>query len=342
MEPTSERSTDDSYLRRALPIMAIITPGTLTVRTSSQANETNIHRPIPVLDYNNQIFIPSPNEKTNISISFHLARVLLTVASLGTILNIPAPFPNSTYSVKYFGPMISCSRPKSASLVESIGDIVDAHTREDGLSVIYAGFAPTLSTEVKTESGRVLGGLRETLDDSLIMTAPLLDWTANSSAAAINESRAKLYLVVPGNLGRVANKPIECQLYNSSYHTDFNFTNGQQAIQWKQERLNGVSAFHPFSCRHRNSHECDAAVAYLSIMGAFGDFLVGKVMQPPGGASQPSRTLITRSVLMDTKEMQVPFTNLVKSTIGDITMSDALEQLFVNFTISLFSDAKFL
>jgi hypothetical protein len=203
----------------------------------------------------------------------------------------------------------------------------------------YVGFVPTWgrgSTERGVDEEYALRGLDYALNDSLVATAASLDQTA------ANTSAAKFYVAVPDGLPNRANKSIECQLYNSSVALNFTFNNGQQSIRYKSKKLNPVATFDTVSCYKRDRKYCKAVHAYTSLMGAMGQFLLGSLTKSHYGSLSSTQTQIRSSVLMDTKEMQVLSADTPESMIGNISMSDALEELFTNITISFFSNSKFL
>ncbi|PNP81395.1 hypothetical protein FNYG_05201 [Fusarium nygamai] len=338
----------------ALPLIAVITPATLTVEVSDRPNITVVDAPIPLLDYNNMLNFAQFTGAGGLGYyapSSYVSRVLLSVASLGSILTFPAPFPNSSYSVDFYGPSISCGTPRNATFAKLLAEAVKNETC-CGNSAGYVGFVPSTNTVNRTEEGYALAGLRGAMNYSLISSLASIDRTANS----VNSSR--LFVVVPDMPASnttisyiMANKSIECALYNSSYAVNFTFDNGQQNISYKSKRLNGIQSSDADGLSEdKDSNRFNAAVAYIALMDSLGKLLLGKLGISHYGVMQPTQTQIMSSVLMDAKEMQVlagvnaatdrPETP--DSVIGNISMADALEQLFTNATISLFSNSKLL
>jgi hypothetical protein len=148
----------------------------------------------------------------------------------------------------------------------------------------------------------------------------------------------------------MANKSIECSLYNSSYAVNFTFDNGRQNITYKSKRLKGVTSIDAGLNQDTGSSQFNAAVAYIALMDSLGKLLLGSLGISHYGVMRPTQTQIMSSVLMDAKEMQVlggvnaatDRSEAPESVIGNISMADALEQLFTNATISLFSNSKLL
>ncbi|CVL03247.1 uncharacterized protein FPRN_00055 [Fusarium proliferatum] len=334
----------------ALPLIAVITPATLTVQVSDRPNVTVVDAPIPLLDYDNMLNFAQFTGVGGVGYyapSSYVSRVLLSVASLGSILTIPAPFPNSSYSIDFYGPSISCNNPRNATFAKLLGDTVKNETC-CGNSVGYVGFVPSSNTINRTVEGYALAGLRGAMNYSLISTVASIDQTANAT------SSAKLYVVVPDKPASssyiMANKSIECALYNSSYAVNFTFDNGRQNITYKSKRLNGVTSTDAGLNQDTGSSQFNAAVAYIALMDSLGKLLLGSLGISHYGVMRATQTQIMSSILMDAKEMQVlggvnaatDRPTAPDSVIGNISMADALEQLFTNATISLFSNSQLL
>ncbi|KAG5751776.1 hypothetical protein H9Q69_006083 [Fusarium xylarioides] len=321
----------------ALPLIAVITPATVTVQVSDRPNITVVDAPIPLLDYNNMLNFAQFTGVGGVGYyapSSYVSRVLLSVASLGSILTFPAPFPNSSYSVDFYGPSISCSTPRNATFAKLLAEAVKNETC-CGNSAGYIGFVPSTNTVNSTEEGYALAGLRGAMNYSLISSQSTIDETANS----INASR--LFVVVPDMPASnttisyiMANKSIECALYNSSYAVNFTFENGQQNITYKSKRLNGVRSSDAGLNRDKDDDRFNAAVAYIALMDSLGKLLLGNLGISHYGVMQPTQTQIMSSILMDAKEMQVlagvnaatDRPEVPDSVIGNISMANALEQ----------------
>ncbi|KAF4501988.1 hypothetical protein FAGAP_1779 [Fusarium agapanthi] len=299
----------------ALPLIAVITPATLTVQVSDRPNITVVDAPIPLLDYNNMLNFAQFTGVGGVGYyapSSYVSRVLLSVASLGSILTFPAPFPNSSYSVDFYGPSISCGTPRNATFAKLLAEAVKNETC-CGNSAGYVGFVPSTNTVNSTEEGYALAGLRGAMNYSLISSLASIDRTANS----IKSSR--LFVVVPDMPASntttsyiMANKSIECALYNSTYASS-------------DAGLN----------EDKDSDRFNAAVAYIALMDSLGKLLLGNLRISHYGVMQPTQTQIMSSVLMDAKEMQVlggvnaatDRPEAPDSVIGNISMANALEQL---------------
>jgi hypothetical protein len=300
-------------------------------------NKTIVDAPIPILNYDNWIEFGAwrvTDGEPVIGPSTRMARILLSVASLGSILNIPAPYPNSSYSVNLYGPTISCDTPGNVSFTKLINNMITDNTFGDPIK--YVGFTPTRepgSRRNRTEEEYAFTGLLGVLNYSMPPGAPTLDYTTMDATERTNKGAAKLYAGVRRALSDPTYNLTECQLYNSSFTVNFTFNNGQQDISYRSKRINQVSVLDWKNCQYRGYSECSAVFAYLSLMDCFGKLLVGIVTGSPEGITQGNQTQIFSTVLTDYREWRGTY---------NVPMSNAMEQLFTNFTISLFSNPLFL
>ncbi|CAF3623873.1 hypothetical protein SNK05_007562 [Fusarium graminearum] len=336
----------------ALPLIAVITPATLSIEISSEPNITVVNRLIPNIDYDRSLWFGSWLEDRTISHTPHISRLLLPVATLGFILNIAAPFPNSSYSVDFYGPSISCETPKNRTFTDSINKIIADYSKFDG-NVTYAGFVPSFPypyatshnpTNIRTREEHAIEGLYRVLNGSLVDSAPTLDTTAYYPDRKSGETMpAAFYVLTPNKVGGQASNAVKCELYNSSYSINFTFDNGLQDIKYKIEKQNGVSILDAGECRFKKQlPSCNPVTAYLSLMNAIGAMLVGATWNIGNNVSAAQRTTIGITTLIESPDMHSFHYEKPKSTIKYMPMGETLEELFTNVTISLFSNSEFL
>lgn len=289
--------------------------------------------------------------------SNRLSRLMTTVTSKGSILDLTAPYPNSSYSVEFYGPSISCGPPTAFSNSEVANFIRNFSLSLGGSYARYAGFVPRLVATNETQLAAALEGLDNTLQDNQYV----------ETFDRVSNDHARLYVAVPGlsssRSSIFADTTIECGLYNSSFHVDFNFNDGIQDTKIRNmTRLNGVTSALSIvnDCDVPSGKEkvCSAAeTAYIALLDALGSQLVGWIDQSHYGPISAVRTKIINSVFMETQElhkMQEQVDESLLSTselaappeaeplsIANMSMADALEQVFINCTLSLFSDAYF-
>ncbi|KAH7173160.1 uncharacterized protein B0J16DRAFT_405450 [Fusarium flagelliforme] len=254
--------------RRALPLVAVITPATLTAQVSSQPNITILNTPIGILDYSN---------------------------------------------------------------LENFGRSVNLNGNGDPIPSSGSQLLANASNEEKA-----LNALWWTMDSSVVSRLNYLDQLIGMKGAVT------FYVAVPGKSPFQAEKPIVCQLYNSAYALNYTFSNDQQHVHYETKKINTVGYMNGKRCDIQDLSLCSASHAYLSLMDAMGHFVRGTLFRSDLGGIDPKETQIKSSVLMETKELQALNEDTSYSSIGNISMADALEELFLNFTISLFSNQKFV
>lgn len=338
-------------------------PATLTVELSSQLNETILEIPMPNIEYDNTPSFAelgmtgTYNGASDYSAPANqISRLVSTVTSTGSILNIPAPFPNSSYSMEFYGPSISCGSPSNDSLVKQIANII-ANSSWSPNPYAYVGFVPNEGSYDMIKEDPVLMGLRTALNSSKFLGMPSWDQLAITETDTMT-----FYVVVPSggyfNDGNKIpnlppNKTIECGLYNSSYSANFTFENGQQTIGFTTKKLNGIQSNPDLGC---SMGSCKSNMAYISLLDALGKLLIGTLATTHYEAIFPTGTGIMNSVLMDTQEMQIlrgiqrvrysaaniNYAGWSEYSIANMTMAEALEQVIANATISMFSESAFL
>lgn len=330
----------------ALPLVAVVTPATLTVQLSAQPNETTINLAIPNLAYDSvsKFAYWEAQDHTLQGPSSRISRLLTAVTSYGSILPISNPqgYSNSSYILDFYGPAISCVDPGNSTFSEQISNLTAA-ADQGGSALSFAAFVPT---ESGTFTGSAIQGLNETLQGK---TSPsTLDNSEESDYA-------RLYVVTPpwpvpdssrsssSAWALVANTTIECRLYNTSYTTNFTFTNGEQTVEWNKTLLNGVNILSASS--YAGAINSTQGAAYLSMLMALGNLLVGQVINSHYGIITTTDTRILSTVLTEVRELQILQVATDTSdplTIANMSMADALEEVFTNATLSLFSDSYFL
>lgn len=165
----------------------------------------------------------------------------------------------------------------------------------------------------------------------------------------------RLYAIVLNEMGYAnETKTIECGLFNSSYTVDFNFVNGYQNISvCNLTRLNGLTGSPGVHAPEPSKYCSDSVIStwsnptaptssHIAMMAALGRLLNGWL---PHMSSIAFGTQITSSVLMDTQEMmnaRYSMPDNLPASIANMSLTQALEEVFINATLSLFSDTSFL
>lgn len=212
----------------------------------------------------------------------------------------------------------------------------------------FVGFVPEYCRYNETDAA--ICGLNETLG-----RLSTNHWS--SAYDSISTDHARIYVVVPdqkaGNLGWAANKTIECGLLNTSYGVEFSSSNGQLNLATKNAtRLNGVAASVDALTMCDPSSEAAVCspetVAYTALLNALGQQLTGYLEQSHYSHIWASQTQVDKTVLMETKELYRSQYYMSHGISPDtvpadaMAMTQALEEVFSNTTLSLFSSTSFL
>lgn len=268
---------------------------------------------------------------------------MAAVTSQGLILHLAAPATNAHYSLEFFGPSLSCGPSSSITQLDVSSKLSELRPFLLGDGFNYIGFVPhyNYSMEDETDTKQLaLEGLRSTLLDS--ENEEHVDYASHDYA--------RLYIALPGlaTSSTPSPPPIECGLYNSLFLVNFTFIDGQQDLRIiNSTRLNAVNS------RNTQTHSCASATGgtgdcyaaetiYISMLSALGTYVVGMIRHSHYGYSPPVRTQIMRSIFMHTQELHKMFAPEEPLSIVNMSMAAALEQVFTNATLSLFSDSYFL
>lgn len=274
---------------------------------------------------------------------------MATVAAQGSILNPPAPYANCSYHLQFYGPSLSCGSATSTNTTR-VAEIVNPPGHDPNPKP-FVSFVPMSGTKIN-ETDAALYGLRYTLNAG--STA-----AQQSTYDGMSEDHGRIYVVINdrfgGSFGKGARKTIECGLYNMSYNVGFTFSNGQPSLAIANAtRLNGVAseaalAMCNSDTNHNEASVCSPeAVAYIALLNAFSQQLLGYLEQSHYGHIWSLQTQVAKTVFMDTKELyesQYYMNNGKEAdTVPDdaMGMAEALEEVFTNATLSLFSRNSFL
>lgn len=221
---------------------------------------------------------------------------------------------------------------------------------EAGILLInYVGFVPTQFYNARNAVRATLDGLNISLTGSSNTNTQTLDsW---------NDDHARLFIILPNitdfsdsSTYGLATKILECGLFNSSLQVDFRFNNGQQEVKIKNRtKLNGVSRQATMNDLSPNQD------AFVAMFHALSIQLAGYIADATiGGQMQVVQTQVLNTVFTQTPELhnilewlktRLAPTGRADSeplSIANISMAEAVEQVFDNTTLSLFSDSYFL
>ncbi|KAJ5951220.1 uncharacterized protein N7479_009633 [Penicillium vulpinum] len=192
-----------------IPLTAIVTPATLSINLLPTTNITQLRVPtvnfvrsfwLPWVTYGGAGFISSP--------SADISRLFTAISSSAEVLPISAPFPNSSYTLEFWGPSYKCQR-LSEAIVEMQG-----MTFTDYLDNEYSSLQRLWEHDIGTPTNlsRVVytGTATTALNNTLFVYAAGSNPLWNENATQPTE--------------------LVCQLWNTSYVVDMQFINGVHSL----------------------------------------------------------------------------------------------------------------
>lgn len=195
-----------------------------------------------------------------------LTRLTVAAATTGQVLSIPPPFPNASYEIAFFGPVVKC-KDAPADVTKQIHAATkrSRFTADESIMEIqnsYFAFVPDLSPAGMDSNAGV------------IQIANHSD--TNGAAHGSNQ----LWLGFQRYQGRAdgtwESQPhaLQCQLYNTSYHVNFSFVQGVQSLQWDELRpLNTID----YPDGPTSSDLDEMQMAYTAFMWTLSDQLTGSI-----------------------------------------------------------------
>ncbi|KAI9765995.1 MAG: hypothetical protein M1840_007002 [Geoglossum simile] len=315
-----------------IPLSAVITPSTLTVRPSPSPGERPDTMPIPGINFTKSgNFCDVEGIGRFFSASPGIKRLGLSVAVQGTVLNIPPIAPNMSYTLRFFGPAVKC--PNANETVTQ-----QINSAATGLSISpsvrpYIAFTPSrnFTADIRSALGT----------NAYLTTPPAFDF--------FSTDYARLYVVTPSSIEKQY-KASECGLYNASYEVDFRFDNGIQQLNVRNFRyLNGIPYLTDvdyLTSKNKTLVELETQhISYQAIMDSLGNILVGNCMQPASAPPTGRYTQILSTALVNTKEIR-----RMEQMVGahfdfwqrNFSLAEGIEELSRNITLSLFSSSVYL
>ncbi|KAE8316634.1 hypothetical protein BDV41DRAFT_585210 [Aspergillus transmontanensis] len=367
-----------------LPVASIISPATLSV----QLAPFNVYvlKRIPRVDFTSANFASffsalainprgpdfwatlykSPTAETQ--------RVVNSVATQGTILQIDPPAVNSSWSMGFYGPAIVCDKVNQSLATHITQNVAQAIHRSEVVKpdlpsftrFVYLSWAPETDNPVEsvpfyqnnrsdmfTQRWNQLGPQPKDPEDGL---------TLNMDQAVQNSTI------------------LHCMLHNASYQANLTFVNGEQTIHVTDRTVLNPIVFIFGVDNHDNGKptandsfvrnaQVMESLSYQSIMDAFGGLLVGSITSDISFIEKPDvnltlsyterpNTNIISTILMETEEMRFidsltspdsdnPFPKYWRGQSVSLSnhssppLSKALEDLFRNITFSLMSSNMF-
>ena len=223
-----------------IPIAAIVTPATLSIRTASISPPRVSSLRVPNLDFRNLNFLEDmPNTEATYSQyrykgpSVAVRRIADAVLAEGKILPLTAPPINTSWSLQYFGPYLKCDDMSSVTrrlVEENIGDALRIFRYHyDVRSYNYLAWIPSATGNQTQGRGLPFHKSKELL---------------NFDSGSITSSLKLSLVVIPTELDRFSlyalprnwsngSTWLQCQIFNSTYDVHFSYMEGIQDIAAK-------------------------------------------------------------------------------------------------------------
>ncbi|KAB2571086.1 hypothetical protein DBV05_g10257 [Lasiodiplodia theobromae] len=301
-----------------MPLIATVTPGTISVESRSVTNTTNGR--VPSVDFARDETLWSDSMGVGYinEASPAVTRLLSAVSSSIGIIPITAPFPNSSFTLQFYAPALKC---------ESL-----ANAKKNGQPVGNCNNCTSLQTLWD-----------DTIDSSF--AANYYYWQATKPVYSQN-----LFFIRAGGGKSVGGDPhnISCQLWNASYTTKFKFNDGVQTTLIQDLAYESTMEFNTsvaFTSLPPGGR------AYLAMYLAMSDLLSGEVGIRQGLSSSGmfgSDLPVVKTGLMACPEVlagwkafgsrEPPLDQLVSPWMcRNNSVAAAVEDMFQNLTLSLLS-----
>ncbi|KAE9362836.1 hypothetical protein N431DRAFT_564988 [Stipitochalara longipes BDJ] len=335
-------------LRFLLPFATIITPAQLNVELARVENSSIMA--VPTIDFRGGAFADQLafDRDDDSSGTYDYGGPLSSVTKaivqslvVGDVIDITAPSPNSTYLTEFSGPALQC-------------------TEIPQFSALWTNMSMTLSNA------------------SAGMTSYFyLSWPGNSTYPwSVSDSKEYWYFDPPTGLtgspvsltmiGNAMSQStaysatnisiVQCQLWNATYAAKISYENGAQSVSSnitsyiQAIELDTEVAAPSMASATAGAYDYFLTWSYLAVMDAFQDYITGeifyKLLDDLGGSPTINNTNMLMTILPFTNELKALNTTgiwgLGSSTLGNISMKDALEAMFHNATLSLASQTPLL
>lgn len=187
-----------------IPLVATITPATLSVHLEIMHNTTDVL--VPYLDWSSSKYYAKYEGAGFISgASIPVHRVVAATATAGDIIQVAAHYSNSSYELEFFGPSLKCYNLSDAAERQNGGeDVASLQEMFDKTMDVPSGFVGPLIW---------LGNTTLDMDDTVFI-----------------------------NIGGTKGQNLTCNLWNTTYHVLFNFTATEQSTTITH--LNKTAAVH--------------------------------------------------------------------------------------------------
>lgn len=261
---------------------------------------------------------------------YSVDKVVTATAGLGQILPLAAPAANSSWTLDFHGPSLTCVDLKGETADQIIKNVKDSlPVKQPGypypLPYGYIGWTPDIDNF----------GDNLPFDGKSTLRSESLGYGSFGSGSNYVANTATIYLAAfmgtspTGNFNldpstSLSNYTIvQCGLFNTSYHASFSFIDGAQTINiTRGDNYNGVQYVGGLSSNTGNSPLADLdplgnaipgsfntteleIFSYQSVMHSLGKIVVGAIRGTfnLSGIIEPFNTTVMSTILSDTAEL---------------------------------------
>ncbi|KAL4872318.1 hypothetical protein BDV12DRAFT_193756 [Aspergillus spectabilis] len=298
-----------------IPLVTVITPSTLSVQ--SRLGSTISERPMPNIIYEFSRYGTQSEGGPGGPASI-LTRQIMSSVVQGSVLRIPAPAPNASYTLDFIAPYVQCQKANdyvNHTVNQYLWDHSDFRNN-------YISF---------TTSGNLTDDLRSLMEgDSDNM------WFWHDVNATEDAGKLVLAAYDRSPLRSV----IECAMYNASYIVNFTWTNGEQSTEIVDRKvLNRVLPVTERTPYPAPANE-NEMLSYTAIMNVLNNIFVGICFSYP---QRCASSQVFSTSLTNTKEMyRMVFGSDAQPQTELIPLAQAAAQMGDNITLSFFSNPFYL
>lgn len=304
---------------RLIPLVTVVTPSTLSV--TSDVGSYVLQQPIPDVVYEFGRFStqadgggPQPSNR--------LTRQVMSSVIQGSLLQVPAPGSNASYTLDFIAPNFQCQNA-SAYVNKTVNEYLLDHSSMT-FRQNFLAFASSRN-------------LTSDLEFMLFSPPSNQMWTWDDNLNATDYA-GKLIFATYGNV-LPQRLVVECALYNTSFTVNFSWPNGRQSIDIvdrkvlhrvlpQRERLSPTPANE------------DEVLSYTAISNALNNLFVGVCFNYP---QRCTNSQVFSTPLADSAELSTSTDdegNKLPSRLP--TLAQAASQMGDNLTLSFFSNEYFL
>ena len=313
-------------ISRLIPLVAIITPGTLSVVSAPTSELKSIS--VQQRGYGNSSYAAAVNAD-NGTVFYGGARSYLKGPALAMLVETEVlsvgTFPtNLTWSMDFFGPALSCSKA-GAEVTQRLTDMIQPYQEANQTSLMYDVWVPK-----PTSSGN------DTLVDGMLV----LDPNDNTNLRMLDQTSpdvARLYYSLAPDISTQATMAnpiyvIECALYNASWQLAFDVRNtGGQYLIPTLKFENWMPGWSSIGPPLTPGIHTNTVLDYAGLMETFGAITSGRLDYP----NDPNLPFTQTSLALETSP--ILFNDAFPDPFNDAAMNHlqrTFEKLFQNMTLS--------